>query len=98
MIDGRDADLFRFRDSDASRDGPFESFALPARLVIVCSPCRRIPTSGPDLSRPHQRDWEHSPARVTSPGMEAAVMGPYYPRGYYTTKATFEAEGARKVE
>jgi hypothetical protein len=46
---------------------------------------------------PH-RDWEHSPAKVTKPGMEAAVMGPYYPRGYYTTKERFEAEGVRKVE
>ncbi len=45
-----------------------------------------------------QKDWEHSPAKVTRPGMEAAVMGPYYPRGYYTTKAKFEAEGVRKVE
>lgn len=38
-----------------------------------------------------QQGWEHSPAKVTKPGMEAAVMGPYYPRGYYTTKALFEA-------
>jgi hypothetical protein len=30
--------------------------------------------------------------------MEAAVMGPYYPRGCYTTKAKFEVEGVRKVE
>jgi hypothetical protein len=28
--------------------------------------------------------------------MEEAVMGPYYPRGYYTTKAQFEAEGPKK--
>ncbi len=37
--------------------------------------------------------WKHSPNRVTKPGMEEAVMGPYYPRGEYTTKAAFEATG-----
>ena len=30
---------------------------------------------------------------VTKPGMEEAVMGPYYPRGEYMDKATFEATG-----
>jgi hypothetical protein len=44
-----------------------------------------------------QKDWENSPAKVTKPGMEAAVMGPYYPRGYYTTKQEFEAKGPIKV-
>jgi hypothetical protein len=44
-----------------------------------------------------QKDWEHSPAKVTKPGMEAEVMGPYYPRGYYTTKEQFEAEGVKKI-
>jgi hypothetical protein len=28
--------------------------------------------------------------------MEEAAMGPYYPRGYYTTKAGFEASGPKK--
>jgi hypothetical protein len=41
-------------------------------------------------------DWEHSPAKIAKPGEEAAVMGPYYPRGYYTTKAQFEAKGQKK--
>ena len=41
-------------------------------------------------------DWEHSPAKVSKPGEEATVMGPYYPRGYYTTKAQFEAKGPKK--
>jgi hypothetical protein len=40
--------------------------------------------------------WEQSPNKVTKPGMEEAVMGLYYPRGYYTTKAEFEAEGPKK--
>jgi hypothetical protein len=40
--------------------------------------------------------WKQSPNYVTKPGMEEAVMGPYYPRGYYTTKAEFEAGGTKK--
>ena len=38
-------------------------------------------------------DWQERPDNVTEPGMEEAVMGAYYPKGYYTTKASFEAEG-----
>jgi hypothetical protein len=41
-------------------------------------------------------DWENSPQKATKPGSEKAVMGPYYPTGYYTTKAQFEAEGVKK--
>ena len=37
--------------------------------------------------------WAQSPDNVTKPGMEEAVMGPYYPRGYYTTKVEFESKG-----
>ncbi len=40
--------------------------------------------------------WAQSPDHVTKPGTEEAVMGPYYPRGYYTTKAEFEAAGPKK--
>jgi hypothetical protein len=40
-------------------------------------------------------DWKQSPDYVTEPGMEESVMGPYYPRGYYTTKAEFEASGPK---
>jgi hypothetical protein len=40
--------------------------------------------------------WKERPNNVTKPGMEEAVMGPYYPRGYYTTKAEFEASGLKK--
>jgi hypothetical protein len=43
-----------------------------------------------------QPDWENSPAKIRKPGTEAAVMGPYYPTGYYTTKAQFEAQGPKK--
>ena len=40
--------------------------------------------------------WEERPDNTTKPGMEEAVMGPYYPRGEYTDKATFEAKGLQK--
>jgi hypothetical protein len=40
-----------------------------------------------------QKDWTYNPLK---PGDLATVMGPYYPRGYYTTKEKFEAEGVRK--
>jgi len=40
-------------------------------------------------------DWENSPTNATTPGTEAEIMGPFYPRGYYTTKEAFEAEGPR---
>lgn len=43
-----------------------------------------------------KEDWENSPQRATKPGTDAAVMGPYYPKGYYTTKAEFEAKGVLK--
>ena len=42
------------------------------------------------------KDWENSPEKATKPGMEPEVMGPYYPRGYYTTREKFEAEGVKK--
>ena len=38
-------------------------------------------------------DWKERPDNITAPGMDEAVMGPYYPRGYYTTKSAFEALG-----
>lgn len=41
-------------------------------------------------------DWENSPAKIRKPGTEEAVMGPYYPRGYYTTKEQFEVNGPKK--
>ncbi|WP_313954075.1 DUF1254 domain-containing protein [Accumulibacter sp.] len=41
-------------------------------------------------------DWQQSPNHVTEPGTEETVMGPYYPRGEYTTKAAFEASNLKK--
>jgi len=37
--------------------------------------------------------WLQSPDNISQPGMEEAMMGPYYPQGYYTTKEEFEAKG-----
>ncbi|HWS96058.1 MAG TPA: DUF1254 domain-containing protein [Candidatus Methylomirabilis sp.] len=41
-------------------------------------------------------NWAQSPDKVTKPGLEESVMGPYYPRGEYMDKSTFEAIGPRK--
>jgi hypothetical protein len=45
-----------------------------------------------------QPEWEHSPTKVRTPGMEKSIMGPYYPKGYYTTKAEFEAKGPEEMK
>jgi len=39
--------------------------------------------------------WTHSPDNVKEPGTDEAVMGPYYPRGDYTDRTTFEAKGPK---
>ena len=39
--------------------------------------------------------WKERPDNITEAGTEAAVMGPYFPRGYYTTTENFEAKGAK---
>jgi hypothetical protein len=41
-------------------------------------------------------DWENNPGKAKKPGTEQAVMGDYYPKGYYATKEQFEAEGPKK--
>jgi hypothetical protein len=38
--------------------------------------------------------WQHSPTNAHQPGTEEAVMGPFFPRGYYTTREAFEAAAA----
>lgn len=40
--------------------------------------------------------WKQRPDNITKPGTGEAVMGPYFPKGYYTTKEEFEAKGAKK--
>ena len=44
---------------------------------------------------PH-KDWPYDPQKAAKLDEEAAVMGPYYPKGYYTTKEEFEADGVKK--
>jgi hypothetical protein len=38
--------------------------------------------------------WPHDPDKISEPGTEAEIMGPYFPRLSYTDKADFEAGGA----
>ncbi len=40
-------------------------------------------------------NWNERPDKITKPGTGEAVMGPYFPKGYYTTKADFETNGAK---
>ncbi len=39
--------------------------------------------------------WLQSPDKISQPSLEEAIMGPYYPQGYYTTKEEFEAKGTQ---
>lgn len=41
--------------------------------------------------------WPHAPHRVTEPGEEASVMGPYFPTGEYATTPAFEARGCEPI-
>jgi hypothetical protein len=41
-------------------------------------------------------NWEQSPDHVLKPGTEEAVMGTYFPKGYYTTKEQFDGNGVKK--
>jgi hypothetical protein len=40
--------------------------------------------------------WAQAPQKVTTPGTERAVMGPYFPSSRYTTTARFERRGCRR--
>ncbi len=40
-------------------------------------------------------NWKERPDNIKKPGTGEAVMGPYFPKGYYTTKADFETNGAK---
>jgi len=37
--------------------------------------------------------WKERPDNIKEPGTGEAVMGPYFPKGYYTSKEEFEAKG-----
>lgn len=40
-------------------------------------------------------DWKERPDNIIKPGTGEVVMGPYFPKGYYTTKAEFETNGGK---
>lgn len=40
--------------------------------------------------------WNERPDRITKPRTGEAVMGRYFPKGYHTTKAEFETNGAKR--
>jgi len=40
--------------------------------------------------------WKERPDNITKPGDEEAVMGLYFPKGYYSTKVEFETKGPTK--
>ena len=42
--------------------------------------------------------WKERPDNVMEPDTVETVMGPYYPKGNYTTKEEFEAKGAGNHE
>jgi hypothetical protein len=44
----------------------------------------------------NNRTWDERPDRITKPGTGEAVMGRYFPKGYYTTTSEFETNGAKR--
>ncbi len=40
--------------------------------------------------------WKERPDNIKKPGTGEAVMGSYFPKGYYTTKEEFESRGAKQ--
>jgi hypothetical protein len=40
-------------------------------------------------------DWKQAPQRITEPGTEKQVMGPYFPRSEYWSKSDFAKLGCR---
>ena len=41
-------------------------------------------------------NWKQRPENITKPGTGDAAMGPYFPKGYYTTTDGLEEERAKK--
>jgi len=44
----------------------------------------------------NSQTWNQRPDNITKPGTGEAVMGPYFPKGYYTTQEQFEKDGVKK--
>lgn len=67
--------------------GKGENYPDPASRSHVGTLYMRFMAADPSFAQ--------APQRVTKPGTEAAVMGPYLPRSQYTSKAAFEKRGCR---
>ena len=68
--------------------GPGENYPDPAARDYVDTLYMRFMAVNPG--------WANAPQKVTQPGTEARVMGAYFPRSAYTTKAAFEKRGCRR--
>ena len=68
--------------------GKGEDYPDPAARNYIGTLYMRFMAANPSFAQ--------APQKVTRPGTEAAVMGPYFPRSQYTTKAAFERRGCRK--
>ena len=44
----------------------------------------------------NSEDWKERPDNILKPGDEEKVIGPYYPRSEYMTKAQFENQNTKK--
>ena len=67
--------------------GKGENYPDPASRGYVDTLYMRFMAADPD--------WRRAPQQVTEPGTEKQVMGPYFPRSRYLSKAGFEKLGCR---
>ncbi len=68
--------------------GAGENYPDPAARSHVGTLYMRFMVANPSFAQ--------APQKVTRPGTEAAVMGPYFPRSQYTSRAAFERRGCAK--
>ncbi len=68
--------------------GKGENYPDPAARDYIDTLYMRFMAPSPSFAQ--------APQRMTAPGTEAAVMGPYLPRSQYTTTAAFEKRGCRR--
>ena len=68
--------------------GQGENYPDPAARSYIDTVYMRFMAADPN--------WSQSPQKVTTPGTEARVMGPYFPRSQYTTTTAFEKRGCQK--
>jgi hypothetical protein len=67
--------------------GKGENYDDPAARSYVDTLYMRFMAADPD--------WKQAPQRVTEPGTEKQVMGPYFPRSQYWSKSEFAKLGCR---